>query len=513
MILEKKKNVRSGVIWGFISQLITIILPFIIRSLIIRRLGAEYAGLSSLFTSVLQVLSLAELGFGSAMVYAMYKPVAEDDYDMLGRILSYYRKIYLVIGLVVLVVGSALFPFLGFLINGDVPSDVNIYILYAIYLFNTVISYQFLSYRASLLSAYQREDLNSLAKTISNIAMYVLQLVFILTLKNYYLYVVWFPFATLLFNIIRYFIAKKKYKHITPHGEISTEQKKEIKKNVYALFFHSIGSVVLNSIDNIVISVMLGLVVLASYNNYYIILSSISGFMIVIFNTMCAGIGNSIILKSKEENYKEFFSIFAFNGVLVSFCTLCFFSEYQNFIALWVGEELVLPFVTMILFCVYFFIHIIRRTVLTYRDAYGLWKETRFQPIVSALFNLGLNIALVYLIGLNGILISTILAMTLIDVPWETYVLFKKMGKGVKKYIYYNAVFIIATALACTGLYFINSLIDINYWVNVILYLLTAVGVFIVIMIPLYFLIPEIKFYIIKIKRRIFRKGATDGEK
>ena len=161
MRLAKTKNAVRNIFFGAVFKIITLLGPFIIRTMILWIMGSEYIGLNSLFTSILSFLSLAELGVGSALVYSMYKPIAEDDQDMICALLNLYRKMYRIIGMIILGVGLLLLPFLNKLVKGEAPADVNLYILYLIYLFNTVISYVMFAYKQSLLTAFQRSDIIS----------------------------------------------------------------------------------------------------------------------------------------------------------------------------------------------------------------------------------------------------------------------------------------------------------------------------------------------------------------
>ena len=166
---DRIKNTRRNAIWGIVNKFITILLPFITRTVLIYVLGVEYVGINGLFSSILQVLSLAELGFSSAIVYSMYKPLAENDNDVVCALLQFYKKIYRCIGSIVLIIGVALIPFLKYLISGSCPSDVNIYVVYIIYLLNTSCSYFLFAYKKSLLSAVQRQDIISKVAMINKI--------------------------------------------------------------------------------------------------------------------------------------------------------------------------------------------------------------------------------------------------------------------------------------------------------------------------------------------------------
>ena len=142
MKIEKTKNASRNIVFGILMKIYQILLPFAIRTIIMYTIGVEYLGLNSLFTSILQVLNLAELGVGSAMIFSMYKPIAEDDSITICALMALYRLYYRIIGGVILVAGLVLTPFIPKLISGSVPPDMNIYILYLLNFFFTL-SYNF----------------------------------------------------------------------------------------------------------------------------------------------------------------------------------------------------------------------------------------------------------------------------------------------------------------------------------------------------------------------------------
>ena len=286
------KNSLRNVMGALINKATAIVFPFVIRTIILYYLGTEYAGLSSLFTSVLQILSLSELGIGSAIVFSMYKPVAEGNTDEINALLKLYRKFYYIIGIVILIIGIALVPFIPKLISGEYPQDINLYALYLIYLSNTVISYFLFAYKTSVLNAFQRSDIESNLTTVINIGMYILQIITLIVFRNYYLYIIWLPIATIFINVLRSYIVDKQYPEICCAGEVSSEVKHDIFKRVGALIGHQLSGTVNCSLDNIVVSAFLGLKVVAQYGNYYYIVSALSGVMQVTFNALTASIGN-----------------------------------------------------------------------------------------------------------------------------------------------------------------------------------------------------------------------------
>lgn len=447
MKINRTKNTTRNIKWGFIEKLITLLMPFVTRTVLIKILGAEYLGLSSLFTSVLSVLSLAELGFGSAIVFSMYEPIAKDDNDTLCALLNAYRKIYYVIGAVVLAAGLILLPFIGFLIKGDVPSDINVYILYCIYLGNTVVSYFLYAYKTALFSAFQRNDLASKRTAAVTFLSNVFKVVLLLSFRNYYIYVVVIPLATILTNILNARLANRMFPAIQCRGSISKDTAAGIKKRLVGLISFKMYNVIFTSVDTIVISAFLGLTPLAIYNNYYYIQSAITGFITILSASMTAGIGNKMVTNTVADNYRDFKKFVFMNGWVVSWCSVCLICLYQHFILLWVGQELLFPVHTMLLMVAYFTLPKITTMTYTYREAAGLWWEDRFRPIVATVVNLGLNLLLVQICGMDGVIISTLICTVFINVPWGSRVLFKNYFKtSTREYFLRIFYYLIVTA-------------------------------------------------------------------
>lgn len=472
---SRTKNATRNIVWGIAYKVSTLFLPFAVRTVMIYSLGSEYLGLSSLFTSVLNVLSLAELGVGSAMVYAMYKPIAEKDIDTVCGLMNLYRKIYRIIGVIIIIVGVAIMPFLHKFISGDVPDDINIYLLFIIYLINTAGSYLLFAYQASVLNASQRNDVASKVNMFTGIAKNVLQIVILLLLRNYYGYVLLLPITSFAANIITAVCARKMFPEYSCCGTVETKLIKEIKSKVMALFAVKITSVIYNSVDSIVISAFLGLVALAKYNNYYYIMSAIISIVTVLFTSITSSIGNSIVLESDQKNYKDYMNLSYINAWIVGWCTVCLLCLYQPFMKLWVGEELMFGTGIVICFCVYFYAFQLKSVQSAYKDAAGLWKEDMWRSYAANAFNLVMNIILVQLVGIYGILLSTILALTVITYPWQTWMIHKKLFHcSMWGYLKKLAVYTMITLAACAGTYWICEKIPGKGILNLILRLIVC---------------------------------------
>lgn len=440
------KNAVSGVV----NKLVAMLAPFIIRTIMIQKLGVEYLGLNGLFSSVLQMLSLSELGFGSAMIYSMYKPVAEGDIRMVSALLNYYKKIYRIIGSFILVVGLVLLPNIKLFIASDYPSDINIYLIYLIYLINTVVSYFLFAYKSSILIACQRSDIENNIISICNIGMYLLQILVLMLTANYYFYILLLPFATIVNNIIRSWIVDRQYSKYAANGFLDRETKHDLLTRVGALCGHRIGGVVFSSVGNLVISSFLGLIVLGKYTNYFYIYTAVNGIISIIFQSILAIIGNTIVCKSPEENYKTFEELFLLNAWQTCFCTCCFVGLYQPFMKIWMGEEYLLPFGVAVLLSVYYYIVNIRRVCVGYKDAAGMWKEDFFKPYCSVIVNIVFSIGLIKSLGVSSVVIGCIVAIVFVEIPWETKVLFNQYFKR-SSALYYMKLIGVTTVCAISG--------------------------------------------------------------
>ena len=299
--IERTRNATRNLIYGMILKIYQILIPFIMRTVMIYTLGVQYLGLNSLFTSVLSVLNLVELGVGSAMVYSMYKPIAEDDEQIICALMRLYKIYYYAIGLIIAIIGIILTPFIPKLISGDVPKDINIYILYLMNLGATVLSYWLFAYKNSILQAHQRTDIVSKVTLVTNTIQYGLQIIALCLFRNYYYFVIAMLSAQALTNVVTAIYADKLYPLFKPKGKLDQNEVKKINQRIKDLFTAKVGTVVVGSVDTVVISAFLGLTVLAVYQNYYYIMNSICGFITVIFASITAGIENSLVTETDKK--------------------------------------------------------------------------------------------------------------------------------------------------------------------------------------------------------------------
>jgi len=458
---SRTKHSLINSIWGISEQLIHMIVPFFFRAIIIHHIGAEYIGLNGLFKSILSALNMTELGFGSTIIFMMYKPIAEGNKSELRVLLKLIRYAYLIITVVVLVLGVAIFPFLHLLVKNDTGADVNIYLLYSMYLFQTVMSYAMFSYRTTLLSAHQRRDILSKISVACFVVQYALQAVILVTTKNYYLYMLVFALMVIPHNILYYVATKKFYPDIYCEGEVTRAHLQVLKQKIVPLLGHRIGGTVIISIDSIILSSFLGISVLTKYDNYYFVFSAIVALLSMLRQSVIASIGNKLHSDSIENTYRIFLKLtFMWIG-LVGWCGSCMLSLFQPFITLWVGEEYLFGFAGVICIVIYFITWQMRQIGLTMKDAAGLWEQDKWKPYVGMTLNLILSIILVKVTGnMVGVLLPTILVMTAIYLPWETKVLFEHLFKrSPRQYWLLVARCVITVVVSVIGTYLVSALI------------------------------------------------------
>lgn len=423
---NRTKNASRNMLWGLLNKVVMLILPFVTRTLTLYLLGANFLGIGTLFSSILSFLSLAELGLSSAIVYAMYRPIAEGDSKTVGALLKYYQVLYRRIGCIMLFIGTIILPFIPYLINSGIPVGINIYVLYYIYLVNSVISYLFSGYRSSLLSAYQREDISTKILISVNILTQIGQIFALCMTKNFYVYAIVPIIGTIITNTAYMIITKKMYPEIVPVGIVAEETRIDIKKKISGLIGTKLNSIVVHSADTIVISSFLGLTMTAQYGNYYMIFNSVCSFIAVFFTALTASIGNKLVTDSLDENYCLFKNLSFVNLWIVCWGCSCFVCLYEPFMSIWVGDDLKLGILFGVLMGIYFYIYQIQKTILTFKDAAGLWHADKLRPYVSMVVNLVSNLVLVQVIGIYGIVLSTIIAF-FISLPWANKVLFDNL--------------------------------------------------------------------------------------
>lgn len=467
---SRTKNTKRNIIASFLYTAITMLFQFVSRSVIIHFLGEDYLGLSSLFSSILQVLNMAELGFSGAIVYNMYKPLANNDVDTVCSLLAYYKKVYRTIGTIILIVGCLLIPVIPKLIGGTYPQTINIYLLYILYLVNTVISYFLYAYKTSLLEAIQRMDILKVAYTVVSIVQYSLQIISVALLKNYYLFVVSMIVGTASRNLLSAKLAKKLYPQYECRGNVSKATKQDIISRVKGLMIGNISGVTYTTFDSIILSVFIGLTAVARYNNYVTIMNSVITVVALLRNAMQASVGNSIAKETVEKNYKDMLLWQFLFSVIATWCGSCMLTLYQPFMTLWMGADKLLPMIDVILIVCWFNISVVQHSYFLYLSGNGFWWELRWPYICSTICNLALNIILGKLFGVAGIIFASVIAVLVFGLIWQCIIVFQQyFHLSPVKFFKRQIVYFLVSVVVSTVTYYLCNFVHIGGWGGLII--------------------------------------------
>ena len=441
-----------------LSSGIKLLFPFLNRTLFLWLLGPEYLGLNGLFGSILGVLMLAELGFGTAVVCSMYKPIADDDRELVCAYLRFYRTVYRWVGAAIFVIGLCLLPFLRNLVHGNIPPDVDLHVLYFIHLINTSVSYFLFAYRGSVLGAHHRNDILANIRTGVSVAQCIVTFLVLLLTRNYYAYVIVTVAFTVVSNLLIFRESRRVFPDIEPRGKLPDAKRRQVISDVKSIFLHKVGGVISYSIDNVIVSAFLGLVAVAAYGNYYYVVTSVSGIVGVVYSSMTAGFGNKIHTETKDENFRLFMKMSRLSQLVILWCAAMMMALYQPCVSVWTKNDpvLVRHVLTPILMVLYFYVNQSRQMLLTFKSAAAIWRQDRWKPIVAGIVNLGCNIAFVIFLPdeykLDGVILSTIIGYVFIQIPWETHVVFASFFSGVqaRKYWLAHVTFAFVAALMCS---------------------------------------------------------------
>ena len=501
------KSIKNIII-SIICQILMTLIGFISRKVFLIFLDAEYLGLNGLFSSVLTVLSLAELGIGPAMIFSLYRPLADGDIQVCRSLMRIYRKTYAAIGVIILIVGGILSPFVKNLIS-EVPEQINrLEIIFLLFVVETSISYLF-SYKRSIITASQFHYKIDAVHTAAYFLRNCLQILVLVFFRNYYVFLVVQIGSTVLENITLSLWVDKYFPWLSlnkPVNELPKKVRIEIVRNVKAMVFHKIGGIVIDTIDNFLISKFFGLLFLGFYSNYLLVINAVHKLTASFFTAISASIGDFGARKNKEDSYRLYKKISFLNFWMAAFCTVCVFVLLPPFIQLWLGEKFVISQNIFVVIAINFYITCMRRTNLVFKESYGFPWADRYKPLVAAVVNLWISILLATKYGVIGVLIGTTITQLTVVVWVEAYVVYKNIFQMqitdfLKKYLYMAII----TCGLCLITDLICSLLPMYIWIGFIIACTICVLLPNIIIIVLYRKTDEFVYIVSIIKNRVLK--------
>lgn len=489
--------------FAMLSQVLNIALKVVNQIVLVRILSVEYLGINGLFSNILTMLSLAELGIGSAILFNMYKPMASNDIKRIKALMNFYKEMYLKIGVTVLVLGVSFTPFIGLVIK-DMPNIPEIHIIYILYVVNNAISYFFI-YKQSVFLADQKNYVLLKINMLKNTLISVLQIISLLIFKNFLVYLIISIILTMIFNLISSIMADRHYSYLIHNDEklVSTE-KKSIYKDIYAMMAHKVGGVIVLGTDNLLLSKYVGLEAVGFYSNYILIINAVKGFLNQVYEALVSSIGALVNTEDDDRVFEVYKSLFFISFWITTVVSITFFCISSPFVEIAYGEKYLLSEEIVAMMTINFYITDLagmRAITNKFKTAKGLFWHDRYKPYVESVINLTVSILLLKKLGFVGILLGT-LASTIFTGFWvEPFVLFKygfniKLNNYFRIYLKYFAVFILAWFISAQVT---NS--SINIFAKVIIGGFSGVVIPSVIISLLFYRTKEYKYLILIIKK------------
>ena len=411
MSVSRSKRTAQNLSMGVIYQFTSMVLAFVSRTVFIRTLGDEYLGLNGIFADVLTLLSMADLGFSTAMAYSFYKPLAENDEERIASLVAFYKKIYNTIALVVLGLGLCCIPFLRFIVNTEKQIDhLEIYYLFS--LAGVVTSYLFV-YKTTLLTADQKDFKVVNIRMKTTFAKVILQIVTLLIWKNYILYLAIGTFMGIMTNLIASKKAENEYpyiKNLKSQKGVEKDLKNSIVENIKSVFIYKVSTTVFSATDNIIISMVISTAMVGLYSNYLMLSQKLLLMEQILFSAMTASIGNVIAKENSDKKYQVFQTIQSISFIFCGIITTCYCLMAGDLVRIWLGEDHTLPLSLVAAVSVNTFLSCALQPLWSYRDASGLYKKTKYIMLIATIENIVLSVILGKLIGVAGVIFASAIA-------------------------------------------------------------------------------------------------------
>lgn len=505
---SRTKNVTVNSMVSLLCQVLNLLLNFLTRTIFIKILGAEYLGVNGLFSNILTILSFAELGIGNAIVFNLYKPLAQDDKPQISSLMLLYKQVYTAIGLFVLGAGLLVTPFLGVIIKTKPNIPENISLLYILFLLNTVVSYFFV-YKKNIMIADQKNYITLIVTQATTIARVILQTSFLLLTHNFIVYLTIQIVCTLAENFVCSALADKMYPYLKNSNPVplSKSETKSIFADVKALAIYKFGSVILNGTDNILISMLLSVRDVGLASNYTLLMNSANSILGKLIDAFTASVGNLNTESNAEKQYNVFKKIMFISSWIYGFAAVGIYLVSKDFIITWIGEKYLLSSIVVFSICFDFYVKGVQAAPYMYRTTLGLFIQGKWAAVIAAVVNLILSVILCKAIGLGGIFIATPISRLISTGIIDPYLIYKRTFKRnvleyFEMFIGYCVIFIVIAVISN----FAINCVSIAGWLGVILKAGIVTVIFNGLMISVFFRTKIFKELLQSVKQLVSRK-------
>ncbi len=467
---SRSRQVALNATASLATQFIMIALNFILRTVFIKTLGVDYLGVNGLFSNVLQILSFAELGIGNAIVFSMYKPLAEHDEERLCSLMQLYKKVYLAIFGIVMVLGLAMIPFLDFMIKGEPNIEENLIVIYIFYLLDTSLSYLYI-YKQSIITADQKQYVVTSVLTIASILRVIGQIVILYLTHNFILFLTINLIFRLGGNIYCSHVADKRYPYIKNKPKpLSRDDKNKIYVDIKSMAAYKFGSIILNSADTVIISAMVSITTVGLVSNYTMIILACKNILNGITRSFTASLGNLNAIGTDEQKYNVFNKILLITTWLYGFASIGIIVVSKSFIDVWIGPEFILSNFVVLALISEFYVSGVHTLESHYRYTMGFFVKGRLAPILAAVLNIVLSIWFCRMWGVAGVLIATSLSRIIALGVIDSIIIFKDgFHRNPIIYLYKNTIYLALFVVIGCLCYWIVSYVHISSWLGVII--------------------------------------------
>ena len=409
--MDRTEHVVKNLKFAAVSELVLAVLKFVSRRVFVLLLGKEYLGVSGLFTDILSMLSLAELGFSVSITYSLYQPVAQGNTTLIKSLMQLYRRVYRSVFVIVLAAGLSLTPFLDFFVK-EMPENIpNISLIYVLNVVNASVSYLF-AYKSTLLFVYQKKYIDSLIRTAVSVIAAVAQIGVLLITGNYVFYLFIAIGAALTQNVLISVKTDRLYPYLKEKdiSPLPVEILHDIRRNVGAMILHRIGAVAIFSTDNILISKFVGIGTTGLYSNYVMIRGFLNVMVNAMFNAITPALGNLNATETEQNRQAAFRRLNFFSAWLFGWMSICLLWLYDPFIRIWLGGNYLLPRPVVLIIVINFYVNSMRIPVANTKSVMGLFWDERYKSILEPPLNLAVSILLAQRWGIFGILAGTLIS-------------------------------------------------------------------------------------------------------
>lgn len=504
--MKQRSRTENSIInsaMSIVTQVLTVVLNFAVKTVFIKMLNDEYLGVNGLFTNIITMLSLADLGIGIAIPYSLYKPLAKKDEHKINVLMNFYKKVYTIIGIAVLLIGLSLTPFLGLIIK-DIPKNVpHLSLIYILFVIHSASSYFFV-YKKFLIDSDQKGYITSRIIFTFSTLLSIIQIILLVTTKNYILFLL----SSIILVIIQNIYISSKANKLYPFIKNKTDEKLEkedmegIKKNVSSLFIYKVGTVIMNGTDNIIISKFIGLIIVGFYSNYVLIINSITTVLNQIFNAITSSIGNLVVTTNKKRSKEVYDNLNFANFWLYALFGVCIIVLINPFINIWIGKKYVMGFSIVFLLVLNFYVLGMQSVTNSFRNAYGLFWIAKYRPIIMVIINIVISVVLVQFIGIEGVLIGTLISRLLTTAWLDPYIVHKYGFEISPKSYYFDYLkyLVIFIAISIIFNYFVSMITINNIFILILIAILVVISVN-AILVLLFFKTSEFNYFYDKIKK------------